>query len=178
MELRRGLWVRPLLEVGRSELRDYLGRRELPWRDDPSNTDLAFLRNRVRHKLLPLIESEIRPGVGKVLLRMSDALGSLETRQRREVAECWKALAPRRVHGAIRLDRPQLSTYDPDLVEGILQRAFRAVSPTGFHLGQAHLRALEQAVRDPVPRQFDLPAGVRAFVNTHEVRLVVSAGME
>ena len=176
MAVRRGIWVRPLLSVTRSELQGYLDRRGLGWRDDPTNQDLGFLRNRVRHRLLPLLESEIRPGAGKVLLRMADALRSLERRHRREVDQSWCALAPRQVEGAIHLDRLPLSTYDPDLVEGILQRAFRAVSGVGSHLGQAHLRALEQAVRDPDPRQFDLPAGVRAYVNAREVRLVVSSG--
>lgn len=176
MEVRRGLWVRPLLDVGREELKAYLGRRGLGWQEDPTNTDPAFLRNRVRHRLLPLIESEIRPGTDKVLLRMADALKSLERRHHREVADCWRKLAPRRSEGAIHLDRPPLATYDADLVEGILQRAFRAVSGGGTHLGQAHLRALEQAVRDSAPRQFDLPAGVRAFVNAREVRLVRHGG--
>ncbi|MEZ4650407.1 MAG: tRNA lysidine(34) synthetase TilS [Candidatus Eisenbacteria bacterium] len=147
-----------------------------PWREDSSNQDLSFLRNRIRHQLLPLIEAEIRPGTGKSLLRMADALRSQVVRFEGELREAWRTIDPDKEPGSIRLDRPKLANYDPDLVEGILQWAFRAVSKGPAQLGQAHLRALEKALGDSVPRQFDLPSGVRAFVNAREVRLVVTTG--
>jgi len=45
--------VRPLLEVRRSDLRAWAAERLLEWREDPSNLDTRFLRNRIRHELLP-----------------------------------------------------------------------------------------------------------------------------
>lgn len=50
--------VRPLLGFRRVELRDYLRARGQSWREDSSNEDVAFLRNRVRQRLLPLIAEE------------------------------------------------------------------------------------------------------------------------
>jgi tRNA(Ile)-lysidine synthase len=50
--------VRPLLNFRRAELRGYLGARAQEWREDSSNQDVAFLRNRVRHRMLPLITDE------------------------------------------------------------------------------------------------------------------------
>jgi tRNA(Ile)-lysidine synthase len=57
MAARRGRLVRPLLEVTREEVRDYLRARELGWRDDPSNADPRFARARVRHRLLEALRS-------------------------------------------------------------------------------------------------------------------------
>jgi tRNA(Ile)-lysidine synthase len=50
--------IRPLLGFRRVELRQYLSSRSQPWREDSTNADSAFLRNRVRHRLLPLIIEE------------------------------------------------------------------------------------------------------------------------
>jgi tRNA(Ile)-lysidine synthase len=50
--------VRPLLGFRRAELRDYLRARGQSWREDSSNENMAFLRNRVRQRLLPLIVEE------------------------------------------------------------------------------------------------------------------------
>jgi tRNA(Ile)-lysidine synthase len=50
--------VRPLLGFRRTALQEFLREREQNWREDSSNRDLAFLRNRVRHQLLPLISEE------------------------------------------------------------------------------------------------------------------------
>ena len=58
---RRGRIVRPLLGERRATLRALLDAAGIGYRLDPSNEDPAFLRNRVRNEVLPLLES-IRPG--------------------------------------------------------------------------------------------------------------------
>ncbi len=50
--------VRPLLSVRRAELRDYLQAQRQGWREDSSNENLSFTRNRIRQRLLPLIAAE------------------------------------------------------------------------------------------------------------------------
>jgi len=59
-------YVRPLLEITRNEIEAYLLERRLSWREDGSNLDTAFLRNRIRHKLLPLLE-QYNPAVRQAL---------------------------------------------------------------------------------------------------------------
>ncbi len=61
---RRGRIVRPLLDVRRATLRDLLDAAGIAYRLDPSNDDPAFLRNRVRHEVIPLLE-EVRPGAAE-----------------------------------------------------------------------------------------------------------------
>jgi tRNA(Ile)-lysidine synthase len=53
-----GELVRPLLGFRRSALQEFLRERGQSWREDSSNRDIAFLRNRVRHRLLPIIGEE------------------------------------------------------------------------------------------------------------------------
>lgn len=53
-----GELVRPLLGFRRAALQEFLCERGQNWREDSSNRDIAFLRNRVRHKLLPIIGKE------------------------------------------------------------------------------------------------------------------------
>lgn len=60
--------IRPLLEVRRSELRDFLRARGQAWREDPTNLDTTRLRARIRHHLLPLLEREFQ---GRVVPRLA-----------------------------------------------------------------------------------------------------------
>jgi len=53
-----GELVRPLLSFRRAALQEFLRQRGQSWREDSSNRDIAFLRNRVRHRLLPMIGEE------------------------------------------------------------------------------------------------------------------------
>ena len=53
---RRGKIVRPLLDVGRTDLRHYLESRGQGWMDDETNEDLGNPRNRIRHRVLPELD--------------------------------------------------------------------------------------------------------------------------
>ncbi|MHB8214776.1 MAG: tRNA lysidine(34) synthetase TilS [Candidatus Sulfotelmatobacter sp.] len=55
--------VRPLLGIRRSELEQYLNDLKQPWREDSTNADSKFTRNRVRKLVLPLLEREFNPAV-------------------------------------------------------------------------------------------------------------------
>lgn len=79
---------RPLLGVWRSEVEDYLRQKGQAWREDSSNRDRRFLRNRVRHELLPLLAS-MNPGIKQVLLREAFVLSN---RQREIDAEVFRRL--------------------------------------------------------------------------------------
>ena len=57
--------VRPLLGIRRRELARYLTEIKQPWREDLSNTDSKFTRNRVRSLVLPLLEREFNPAVAE-----------------------------------------------------------------------------------------------------------------
>ncbi|NLY88540.1 MAG: tRNA lysidine(34) synthetase TilS [Firmicutes bacterium] len=63
----RGPYIRPLLAVGREEILAYAREHSLPWLEDTSNRETAYFRNRIRHCLLPLLQEEYQPGLGKRL---------------------------------------------------------------------------------------------------------------
>ncbi len=64
--------IRPLLNTARCEVMEYLQQEGLAWREDESNRDLRFTRNRVRHETLPLLERSLNPNVRETLCRMAD----------------------------------------------------------------------------------------------------------
>jgi tRNA(Ile)-lysidine synthase len=76
-----GCYVRPLLTVGRAAIMAYAIEHGIPFREDSSNADSHYLRNRVRQELLPLLE-DLRPGARKSIGRSVEALRDL-----REVAD-------------------------------------------------------------------------------------------
>ena len=86
MRARRGRLIRPLLGVSRAQVLSHLGSHGLSWREDPSNSDLTLLRNRVRHELLPQLEARFNPNLRRTLARTAEqliceVLGIASTRQ-------------------------------------------------------------------------------------------------
>lgn len=68
---RRGRIVRPLLGVSRAEIVAFLEGAGVPWREDRTNADTRFLRNRIRHHLVPTLDRDF-PGWGRALLRAAE----------------------------------------------------------------------------------------------------------
>ena len=76
--------IRPLLTVTRHEVESYLSSLGQTWREDESNLDHRFARNRVRHELMPLLEREYNPNIHQVLNDASEVARAEE--------EYWQAL--------------------------------------------------------------------------------------
>ena len=87
---RQGDVIRPLLSVSRDEIEAYLRFWGLPWREDSTNRDDAYTRNRLRHRVLPELEA-MSPG-------LSARLGEMAARLRADEAylmeQAQAALAP------------------------------------------------------------------------------------
>lgn len=62
----RGLIVRPLINVWRSEILDYLRKRKIPYRIDSTNLKTDFFRNRIRHELIPFLAT-YNPNIKNIL---------------------------------------------------------------------------------------------------------------
>ncbi len=76
MRPKHGYIIRPLIKVSRQDILRYLKERGVTYRTDGSNSDAKFLRNRLRHELLPLLEKEYQPKVRKILADTAALLAS------------------------------------------------------------------------------------------------------
>jgi tRNA(Ile)-lysidine synthase len=63
--------IRPLLDCNREEVETYLRERNICWREDSSNRDPSFVRNRIRHSLLPQLRSEYNPALPQALAQLA-----------------------------------------------------------------------------------------------------------
>ena len=74
MPEKRGRFLRPLLSVSRTEIISYLNKKNIKWREDSTNNDIRFIRNKVRRKLVPLLE-EFFPFWEKGVLNTGETQG-------------------------------------------------------------------------------------------------------
>jgi tRNA(Ile)-lysidine synthase len=66
--------IRPLLDTPKARIVAYATENKVKFREDATNSTTDILRNRIRHKLLPLLRREYQPGIDEVLLRQGDLL--------------------------------------------------------------------------------------------------------
>ncbi len=66
--------IRPLIHLRRSQILHYVAAKELDYIEDSSNRDFKFLRNKIRHRLIPALEAEYNPKLTVALNRLADIL--------------------------------------------------------------------------------------------------------
>lgn len=153
--------ARPMLAVRRAEVLQYLGDLEQPFRQDATNADLRFTRNRLRHDLLPKLAEQYNPNVHEALVR----LGNLAA----EASACLEQQVDALLDNAARfrsrevfLDVPLLVAHPDYLVRQLLiriwQRQAWPLQAMTFDKWQ-QLAALIRAGRDD---QLNLPGDIQA----------------
>lgn len=116
---------RPLLDVSRSEIRELATLLGLPWRDDPANDDVGPLRNRLRRRLLPMLEGEYSAGVAQMLSRSAAVVRSEIMVLDRLADTIPRVDAP----GAVRLALGGLAAAVPPVAGRAVRRAVAHLRP-------------------------------------------------
>jgi tRNA(Ile)-lysidine synthase len=147
----RGPLIRPLIETRRPAIEEYLGGRGLTWAEDPSNRDVRFLRNRIRHDLLPFMAELTGASVVEALGRSAAAaravVTDLEERARAELVR----LATRDGAGWS-LDVGALAERPIELAAEVLRQAAALLGETRPLRGPAQ-RALRRLLGEAQPRR-------------------------
>lgn len=117
---RRGMVVRPLLPFTRAELRAYARVVGLRWREDPTNVQLRYARNRIRHVVLPALEAA-RPGAARRIARSAARVAEAEAAWRVIVSEAVHSVMVRRDEQGFTLAREQLRAYHPHIRARVLR---------------------------------------------------------
>ncbi len=154
-----GSLARPLLGFTRAETTAYCEQRGLPWRDDASNAEPVYARNRVRHGLLPEL-AKIHPAAAENVLRTAALL--------RDEAEVLDALVDAEVDGSGERGRGEISLerlgqLPPALRRLVLQRLADGAAGRPVP-GAARFAEQVAGLRRTGTAQLDLGSGVRAVV--------------
>jgi len=158
MPERSGRCLRPLLGVSRAQTRAACAAQGLqPW-DDPQNADPAFARARVRHRLMPVLEQELGPGVAQALARTARQL-----RTDADYLDCLaKSAAERIASGEPGLPLDSLAALPQAIRSRVLRDGALAAGCPAGALTAGHIAALDALVTQwHGQRWTDLPGGVR-----------------
>jgi tRNA(Ile)-lysidine synthase len=89
---RNGDLIRPLLQQSKQNLLNYLQENQINFCIDQSNQDQAFLRNRIRHQLIPLLQNEYNPRIAENLSRLAEIVGVENDYLQQIMQSYWKSL--------------------------------------------------------------------------------------
>ncbi|MEF8787717.1 MAG: tRNA lysidine(34) synthetase TilS [Planctomycetota bacterium] len=154
--------VRPLFECRGREILAFLRWRQQNYCTDSSNEDSHFLRNRIRHELLPHLRENYRQFSVDSLAALATSAGEMTEMVDRALDTAWNGLCVERSGDELSLDADALLQMATALRKEAIRRATAAVSdsPGPVDIKAHHLEAAHSVLTGPVGRQTSLPRGV------------------
>jgi tRNA(Ile)-lysidine synthase len=155
--------VRPLLEVWRRDILAYLREAGLSYREDETNRDQRFLRNRIRGELLPLLERHYNPNIKRTLTQLAEQSRWDYAYLQAAACRLWKRAAKERspsqnVAISVRAFRRQPKALQRQLVRRAVERVRGTVGQLEFR----HWVEVEQLfLSRPAGTILDLPGNIQ-----------------
>jgi len=169
--------IRPLLDVPRADIEAYCAEHGLQPRFDRSNLDTTYFRNRLRHELLPLLET-YNPNIRRRLCHTARVVAADYALLEQLREQAWSGVVREETERAIRFDRAAWQAQPLSLRRALIREAAYRLRPRLRDVSFLHVEnAARIAEEGSTGAQATLPGGLMLTVG-YDHLLVTEAGYE
>ncbi len=173
--------IRPLLCVSREQIEAYLRKERLDWREDATNGEDVYARNKIRHHILPYARREICKNAVSHMGELADILAETESYLNRETDRLYDryvkedleskisgtgtadaSLEAGILYGEVKIEMAGFRTEDVVMRKRILLRALERMTPYRKDITARHVAGLMALTEKEGSKEFFLPYGIRA----------------
>lgn len=165
--------IRPLLAHRRSDLAAFCRERDLPYVDDPANVEVSFLRSRVRHEVLPVLEKAFGHDVVPHIVSFAERLREDQEVLSEKVALLMSNPGVKRTSTALTFPRGILENESPSVIKLLLVRALEYIRGRPPRLKAVHLESL---VSTATQGAHDCTVGLPGGFEVHWGKSIVRIG--
>ncbi|MBI4394764.1 MAG: tRNA lysidine(34) synthetase TilS [Candidatus Omnitrophica bacterium] len=160
--------IRPLIEIPRSEIQKYVKINRIHFREDKSNRSPRFLRNRIRHRLIPFIARGFNPQIKKALARLPHLL-DVDLTFLDETAKAFYKRLAREHPNEILFPRKTFLKLSPAIQYRLMNRALHILNEA--ELDFDHWNRFSESLHIKRGFQLQLPKGLLASVSSDSIRI-------
>lgn len=160
---RDGIIIRPLIQARRHQIVSFLKEHHYRWMEDASNQETRFVRNRIRHELLPYLGNAFNANIVETLNRTAALCREEEAWFQSYLAPMVKAVCHPEDSGKLCLHPQTVLETAPPIQRRIIREALRQWLGDLRRFGAVHIEALVDLLPDrQAGRRLSLPNGITA----------------
>lgn len=148
---REGVFIRPLIRVGREAIIRFLEEAAVPWIEDSSNRLPGPMRNRIRQELIPRLVGEFDPLVLAKIARTTEILREEDGLLEAQSEAAYQELRTKE-EGAVLLRVERLQELPLPLQRRVVRRAIQETQGSLRRVSFVHLEAIEHLLESPAPQ--------------------------
>jgi len=158
-------FVRPMLSVSRERILDYCREKHLGWREDATNIDCGFARNRIRHRMLPFLYRQAGRQMEAELLRLAERCQSLFETVEQQAQERFALAVLFEVEERVDLNRSVLEDCSPFVLGEIIRRCLLHLKVGLRDYTARHYQTVIEGIYQGRQRCVVLPGEIECLVN-------------
>ena len=153
--------IRPLLRVSRQEVLSFLAAEGQSYREDSSNLDLRYTRNRIRHELLPYLATNYTPDIVRRLCRLADQARTTYQRVEKKAQALLARIELPRAGDVLVFERESILSAPRSLIREAFRLAWQRENWPVDGMTFGHWERLAAVAFGEMPGA-DFPGGIRA----------------
>jgi tRNA(Ile)-lysidine synthase len=162
--IRGSRFIRPLIQLSKAQILTFLKDKNQAFVTDSSNTDESYLRNKIRHNLIPQLEQQFNPEIKASLDRLSHILRQEEDFLTDQAAKVLKRCMAKQTKTFVALSIPELVPIHPALVNRVLRLAIGLVKQDLKAITLTHIQDILNLMdRSESGKSLDLPGQIRVY---------------
>ncbi len=165
----RGNIIRPLLCVGREEIRRELRERQFSWCEDSTNGEDAYTRNGIRHHVLPYLTEEVNPRAAAHMAQASFDLLETEEYLEQQTERLMERYASIEGNAVVLSDA--VNSEPPLLQRYVIRESLERLAGKRKDLTREHLESARELLSKQVGKRVCLPYGITAVRGYETLRL-------
>lgn len=168
----QGRRIRPLLCVGREEIRAYLEAGHISWCEDSTNQSPDYTRNRIRSQVLPLLKTAVNEQAEEHILQAGQIIGQADAYLRQQAEEIWQEAVCGREEDLAAIPLTAFVRQPEILKTYLIRHMLDQLHPGWKDIGSRHFTAIAELAGKPVGSRLDLPGGLMARTGYETLEIV------
>ncbi len=159
--------IRPLIKTSKKQIIDFLAQQNQAYQVDESNTDPAYLRNRIRNKLIPHLQSDYNPEITDALGRMSHIMRQeedlMDAETKKQFNRC-RTEPESDSNSSIIFSKARLSTLHPAILNRVIRMALKHLKKDLNRISYTHIKdIIDLCFHHPSGKSLDMPGQIRIY---------------
>ena len=168
----QGRRIRPLLCVGREEIRAYLEAGHISWCEDSTNQSPDYTRNRIRSQVLPLLKTAVNEQAEEHILQAGQIIGQADAYLRQQAEEIWQEAVCGREEDLAAIPLTAFARQPEILKTYLIRHMLDQLHPGWKDISSRHFTAIAELAGKPVGSRLDLPGGLMARTGYETLEIV------
>jgi tRNA(Ile)-lysidine synthase len=162
--IRENQFIRPLIQMPKARILEFLKDKDQAFVLDSSNADEYYLRNKIRHSLIPMLEQEFNPETLSCLDRLSQILRQEDDFLEEQTNQVFHACMIKQEKALIAMSIQKLNLNHPALVNRVLRQAIAWVKKDLKRITLAHIQDILVFIASAESgKSLDLPGKIRVY---------------